>query len=56
LRAEREGPVQVRILRTGTVESLVTLHGLSLVRGAPGSDDWRLPPAEIRRAKAAAGL
>ncbi len=56
LTAEIEGTVQIRILWTDTVESAVTLDGLLLVRGAPDSDDWRLPSAEIRRAKAAAGL
>lgn len=56
LTAEVEGTVQIRILWNDTEESSVTLDGLLLVRSAPDSDDWRLPSAEIRRAKAAAGL
>lgn len=56
LRAEIEGTLHVRILWTDTVESDVTLEGLRLVRSAHDSSDWRLPSAEIRRAKAAAGL
>ena len=56
LTAEIVGPVQIRILWTDTEESVVTLDGLQLVRSASGSDDWRMPPAEIARAKTAAGL
>ena len=56
LSAEVVGPVEVRILWNDTVESAVTLEGLRLLRSAEDSDDWRLPPEEIRRAKAAAGL
>ncbi len=56
LTADIEGPVGIRILWTNSVEFDVTLKGLQLIRSAPGTEDWHLPSAEIRRAKAAAGL
>ena len=56
LKAELEGPVQIRILWTDRLECSATLDGLRLVRSGPGAHDWRLPPEEIRRAKVAAGI
>ncbi len=50
------GPVEIRITHVRSLESSATLTGLRLVRSAPTTDDWRLPPEEIARAKKAAGL
>lgn len=56
LTASVPGEVEVRLVWAGKPESRVTLDGVRLVRDAGGEGAWRLPPAEIQRIKAAAGL
>jgi len=56
LKAELTGSVEIKITHTTNLQTSATLTGLTLVRSAPASDDWRLPAAEITRAKKAAGL
>lgn len=54
-RARLEGEVVVRISHS-TVLGEVKLIDLQLIRSDAFATDWRLPRAEIQRAKAAAGL
>jgi hypothetical protein len=56
LTASVPGEVEIRLVWAGEPESRVTLDGVRLVRVAGGEGAWRLPPAEILRIKAAAGL
>lgn len=53
LRAELSGPVEIRIVHVDNLEASVRLENLTLVRSSPTADDWRLPAAEIQRAKKA---
>lgn len=50
------GPVEIRIIHASGIQTSATLTDLTLVRTTLSDNDWRLPPAEIGRAKEAAGL
>ena len=56
LRAELSGPVEIRIFHVDRLEASARLENLTLVRSTPTAKDWRLPAAEIQRAKKASGL
>lgn len=60
LEARLEGRVELRIIHGTSLQTSATLEGLTLTRCVTRDSDpapgWRLPPAEIARAKQAAGL
>jgi len=54
LRAQIPGPIEVRILHAGRVETRATLTHLVVIRDAPTSRSWYLPPSEVSRVRALA--
>jgi len=56
LEVELTGPAEIRITHKLRGATTAALADLRLYRSSPGTDGWHLAPAEVGRAKKAAGL